>query len=140
MSQRIARRFALLSSYLSESFGPAAVLCGFLRFGWGMRHSIEKATQFVQGTPRLAASHRTCWGSCERGFFISCSISWWRVVVLYVNGKSVSGEAVSTLFLLIEPRQWIGEVRSANNTELSRSWYIPDMRVTHVVFAEQGQG
>ena len=110
MSQRIALWIALLSPYLSESFGPAAVLCGFLRFVWGMRHSIEKATQFVQGTPRLAASHRTCWWLCERDFFLSCSKSWWEVIVLCGNGKSTSDEAVSTLFLLIEPRQWIGEV------------------------------
>ena len=32
----------------------------FLRLGTGILHSIEKATQFVHGTPREAASHRTC--------------------------------------------------------------------------------
>lgn len=32
----------------------------FFRLGVGIRHSMEKATQLVQGTPRLAASHRTC--------------------------------------------------------------------------------
>lgn len=32
----------------------------FLRFGVGILHSMEKATQLVQGTPRLAASQRTC--------------------------------------------------------------------------------
>lgn len=31
----------------------------FFRFGDGILHSIEKATQLVQGTPRLAASQRT---------------------------------------------------------------------------------
>ena len=31
----------------------------FFLFGVGILHSIEKATQLVQGTPRLAASHRT---------------------------------------------------------------------------------
>lgn len=31
----------------------------FFRFGVGILHSIEKATQFVHGTPRDAASHRT---------------------------------------------------------------------------------
>lgn len=31
----------------------------FLRFGVGILHSIEKATQLVHGTPRLAASQRT---------------------------------------------------------------------------------
>lgn len=42
---------------LSES--RALEGCPFLRFAVGMRHSIWKATQLVQGTPRLAASHRT---------------------------------------------------------------------------------
>ena len=43
--------------YLSESFAlPAAV---FFRFGVGILHSMENATQFVHGTPRLAASQRT---------------------------------------------------------------------------------
>ncbi len=45
------------SAYLSESLDwePGA----FFLLGDGMRHSIEKATQLVQGMPRLAASHRT---------------------------------------------------------------------------------
>lgn len=50
------------SKYLSESLeGAVVVLCAavFLRLGVGMRHSMEKATQLVQGTPRLAASQRT---------------------------------------------------------------------------------
>lgn len=42
-------------SHLSDSFFPPV----FLRFGVGILHSIENATQFVHGTPRLAASHRT---------------------------------------------------------------------------------
>lgn len=40
---------------LSDSFLPDV----FLRLGVGILHSIWKATQFVHGTPRLAASHRT---------------------------------------------------------------------------------
>jgi len=45
--------------YLSESFAlPVAVVVFFL-FGVGILHSMEKATQFVHGTPKLAASHRT---------------------------------------------------------------------------------
>lgn len=43
-------------TYLSDSFFPDV----FLRFGVGILQSIEKATQLVHGTPRLAASHRTC--------------------------------------------------------------------------------
>ncbi len=31
----------------------------FFRFGVGILHSIENAVQFVHGTPKLAASHRT---------------------------------------------------------------------------------
>ena len=42
-------------AHLSLSFFPAV----FLRLGVGILHSIEKATQFVHGTPKLAASHRT---------------------------------------------------------------------------------
>lgn len=53
-SFKIDRRTA----YLSESFAFPAVV--FFRFGAGILHSIEKATQFVHGTPKLAASHRTC--------------------------------------------------------------------------------
>lgn len=37
----------------------------FFRFGDGILHSIEKATQLVQGTPRLAASQRTWSGRIE---------------------------------------------------------------------------
>ena len=37
----------------------ARAVCVFLRLGVGMRHSMEKAVQFVQGTPREAASQRT---------------------------------------------------------------------------------
>jgi len=42
---------------LSESL--TFVDCNLFRFGVGILHSMEKATQFVQGTPKLAASHRT---------------------------------------------------------------------------------
>lgn len=44
-------------TYLCESW--ALTVAVFLRFGAGMRHSMEKAVQLVQGTPRLAASQRT---------------------------------------------------------------------------------
>ena len=44
------------AAHLSVSF---ALVWVFFRFGVGMRHSMEKAVQLVQGTPRLAASHRT---------------------------------------------------------------------------------
>jgi hypothetical protein len=47
--------------YLSESL-LCALVCTFFRFGVGMRHSIWKAVQLVHGTPRLAASQRTCTG------------------------------------------------------------------------------
>lgn len=42
---------------LSESF--EGLLWVFFLLGGGIMHSIEKATQLVHGTPRLAASHRT---------------------------------------------------------------------------------
>jgi hypothetical protein len=45
-------------AYLCESC--VFTVAVFLRLGAGMRHSMEKAVQFVQGTPRLAASQRTC--------------------------------------------------------------------------------
>jgi len=51
--------------YLSESLDSSTAFWAFLRFGVGMRHSIWKATQFVHGTPKLAASQRTCNGWCE---------------------------------------------------------------------------
>jgi hypothetical protein len=57
-SASTARRGMRVSTNLSPSLGLAWV---FFRFGVGMRHSMEKAVQFVQGTPRLAASQRT-WG------------------------------------------------------------------------------
>jgi hypothetical protein len=44
-------------TYLSESFALAAVV--FFRLGVGILHSMEKATQLVHGTPKLAASQRT---------------------------------------------------------------------------------
>ncbi len=44
--------------HLSESLALAWAVR--LRLGGGILHSIEKATQLVHGTPRLAASHRTC--------------------------------------------------------------------------------
>jgi len=53
------KRNGITETYLSESLAWEA-LCGFLRLGVGIRHSIWKATQLVQGTPRLAASQRTC--------------------------------------------------------------------------------
>ena len=47
---------ATACTYSLESLG----LEFFLRLGVGILHSIEKATQLVHGTPRLAASQRTC--------------------------------------------------------------------------------
>lgn len=44
--------------YLSESLVVEAVWVFFL-LGVGILHSIWKATQLVQGTPREAASQRT---------------------------------------------------------------------------------
>jgi hypothetical protein len=44
-------------AYLLDSFCLDEV---FLRLGEGILHSMLKATQLVQGTPRLAASQRTC--------------------------------------------------------------------------------
>jgi hypothetical protein len=47
-------------TYLSESFCRVLTApCVFFLFGVGILHSIPNATQFVHGTPRLAASHRT---------------------------------------------------------------------------------
>ena len=50
-------------SYLSDSLIFVAV---FFLFGLGILHSMLKATQFVHGTPRLAASQRTlrAWQVC----------------------------------------------------------------------------
>jgi hypothetical protein len=47
-------------SYLSTSLALARDVVVFLRFGAGMRHSIEKAVQLVHGMPNEAASQRTC--------------------------------------------------------------------------------
>lgn len=44
---------------LVPSASLARAVCVFLRFGVGMRHSMEKAVQFVHGTPSEAASQRT---------------------------------------------------------------------------------
>ena len=55
---RVSARYIAHSTwpaYASVSF----LLAVFLRFGVGILHSIEKATQLVHGTPKLAASHRT---------------------------------------------------------------------------------
>ena len=50
----------VVQTYLSVSFAfPAAPPAVFFLFGTGILHSIENATQFVHGTPRLAASHLT---------------------------------------------------------------------------------
>jgi hypothetical protein len=45
---------------LTPSVSLARDVCVFLRLGVGMRHSMEKAVQLVHGTPREAASQRTC--------------------------------------------------------------------------------
>lgn len=45
-----------LSPYRLSSLALEEV---FLRLGVGILHSMEKATQLVHGTPRLAASQRT---------------------------------------------------------------------------------
>jgi len=49
----------VVQSYLSVSLTFPAEPAVFFRFGTGILHSMENATQFVHGTPRLAASHRT---------------------------------------------------------------------------------
>lgn len=49
---------ATIYAYLSESLVVEAVWVFFL-LGWGILHSIWKATQLVQGMPREAASHLT---------------------------------------------------------------------------------
>jgi hypothetical protein len=46
-----------VTAYLSTSLARDVVV--FLRFGAGMRHSMEKAVQLVHGIPREAASQRT---------------------------------------------------------------------------------
>jgi hypothetical protein len=60
-------------AYLLDSFCLDEV---FLRFGEGILHSMLKATQLVQGTPRLAASQRT-WETRQKGVHgrrgVSCS-------------------------------------------------------------------
>jgi hypothetical protein len=64
-------------AYLFDSFCLDEV---FFLFGEGILHSMLKATQLVQGTPRLAASqrtwetrqkrvHREVWASCRSGPF-----------------------------------------------------------------------
>ena len=46
-----------IHAHLSSSFFPAV----FFLFGARILHSMEKATQFVHGTPKLAASQRICY-------------------------------------------------------------------------------
>jgi hypothetical protein len=52
-------RPSLSPASLAPSASLARDVAVFLRFGVGMRHSMEKAVQFVQGTPSDAASQRT---------------------------------------------------------------------------------
>ena len=56
-SYRSCNAGSVVCAHLSSSFFPAV----FFLFGAGILHSMEKATQFVHGTPRLAASQRTCY-------------------------------------------------------------------------------
>lgn len=68
-------------------------VCVFLRLGWGMRHSMEKAVQLVHGMPSEAASQRTCiavmrWPSVAAGCGLSTHLpgmascdSWWLAFV-----------------------------------------------------------
>jgi hypothetical protein len=77
-------------SYLSTSLARDVVV--FLRFGAGMRHSIEKAVQLVHGMPKEAASQRTCL-AVMRGLhsagddatitYFSCMTrcEWWLAIV-----------------------------------------------------------
>lgn len=51
-------------AYLSSSLDLCMLF--FLRFGTGILHSMENATQLVQGTPNEAASHRTAAESAHR--------------------------------------------------------------------------
>lgn len=69
------------------------LLAVFFRLGVGMRHSMAKAVQLVQGTPKLAASQRT-WG----GWVSRCG----RALRAgnggnepFVHGTSVAREVVS---------------------------------------------
>ena len=55
MTRPFGDKYAVKWPYLSESL-PLPV---FFRLGGGILHSMLKATQFVQGTPSEAASHRT---------------------------------------------------------------------------------
>ena len=70
-SQRDCSNGGVLT-HLCESC--ALVACVFLRLGVGMRHSMEKAVQLVQGTPRLAASQRTCDGQFASRLLAMCRL------------------------------------------------------------------
>lgn len=93
-------------TYLSLS---ADFDCVFFRFGAGILHSMEKATQFVQGTPRLAASQRTYYGRLGQQGEAPTTPSQRVADVPFVHGKSVkalsSMSAISTHDIFGHPRQ-----------------------------------
>jgi hypothetical protein len=80
-----------MTPYLSTSRARDVVV--FLRFGAGMRHSIEKAVQLVHGMPREAASQRT-YAAVRRCFHVAVVVTmityfpcmarceWWLAFVL----------------------------------------------------------
>lgn len=71
-------------AYLSESLDFP---CVFFLLGAGILHSMEKATQFVHGTPKLAASQRTCASSFQQSL---------RIAVMADNVPFASGRSVVT--------------------------------------------
>lgn len=66
--------------YLSESLD---LPCVFFLLGAGILHSMEKATQLVHGTPKLAASQRTCASSFSKA---SESLEWPTTYLSRVTG------------------------------------------------------
>jgi hypothetical protein len=81
-----ASKVSCAGAYLSDSFLPDV----FFLLGVGILQSMEKATQLVQGTPRLAASHRTYRNrehGCDRCF---------RMVWIAPSARDTSGSMLAT--------------------------------------------
>lgn len=115
-------------TYLSESLFPwlPAVFWAFFRLGVGMRHSIWKATQLVQGTPRLAASHRT-WtnghsqstGAREKEMqALSCGLQRASAYLSGMAGLLIQGTRASVSVALRV--NVVGVGRGATTTEMPR--------------------
>lgn len=87
------------ATHPSESF----LLDVFFRLGEGILHSMPKAVQFVQGTPRLAASQRTC--SALVSFHCAVSRSGTGGYEPFEHGRSVVRAKLSAKRTTSVPRQ-----------------------------------